>query len=167
MGLPQGSASRMGQLTANPSGVAPSGMETDLRTPAWWLTDMSPIVLGMPDEKGGEGINIPGAPGRSPTFTLPDETVYVMPFHVVGDCDASGTPATGTNGTLIQLRRNRQHLLQNVAGPYDGTETRVFKLTFTDGTSVLFQAKASLNLVRQNGADADYVLDLRVPGGYV
>ena len=45
MSLPQASASRMGNLIVNPSGVSPTATETTLRDRAWWILDLSPLPV--------------------------------------------------------------------------------------------------------------------------
>jgi hypothetical protein len=161
MGLPIPSASRMGNIIVNPSGVSPTATETYLRGPAWWVLDLSPL-----DNVAlrGESTLIPHAAGRDPNPLIVDEGTYVMPFVIVGDSDRAGN-ATASDG-LIQLQSNWDWLLAHVMGPLDGiTETRQVKRTRAGGASSTKPAEIHLEIVKQRGAIYDVVLTLTVPAG--
>lgn len=163
-GLPIPSASRMGRLVVNPSGVSPTATETDLRGPGWWVLDMSPLD-GI--TLRGENVLVPHSTGRKPEPLILDESLFVMPFVIVGDSDRAGNAtATGANGPLVQLESNWGWLLAHVAGPYDGTvKTRAVKWIKADGTSKTADGQFRLDIVKQRGAIYDVVLSLTVPAG--
>ncbi len=163
-GLPIPSASHFGNLIVNPSGTSPTATETYLRCPGWWVLDMSPLDnIAL---RGGSTL-IPHAAGQDPNPLILDESVFTMPFLVVGDADRAGNAtATATNGPLIQLQSNFDWLLTHVAGPYDGvTETRQVKRLKVDGTAQTKPGQFHLEVVKQRGAIYDVVLTLTLPAG--
>lgn len=160
-GLPLASASRMGNLIVNPSGVSPTATETYLRCPGWWILEMSDL-----DNLAVRGDNtlIPHAPGLDPNPLIVDEATYVLPFCVVGDADRAGN-ATASNA-LVQLQSNWDWLLTHVAGPYDGiVETRTVKRVKADGSNQTGEGQFRLQIVKQRGSIYDVVLTLTLPAG--
>lgn len=162
VGLPATSASRMGRLIVNPSGDDPGFLETEMRGPAWWLLDMSPL-WGVPAERGENDL-LPGVAGRAINPKRIDETTYVMAFHITGSVNVTGgAPAVNE---LAQLYANLAHLRANVCAP-DPTIAafRDAKLILPDASEVSAQVQCRFDVVAQRGADIDAVFRITIPGG--
>lgn len=160
-GLPVYTASEMGRLQINPGSSTPGFLDTDLRCPAWWVTDLSGLYV--PGDLKGEDIDVPFAGGDIATPWLPAATTVPLELHVVGEVDRAGTPASNP---LAGLEANLADLAANVHGPRDGTTaTRAATLTTPGGNTLDAQVRCTLTILRQKYADAWCVLSVKIMGG--
>lgn len=150
----------MGGLTINPSASATGLHETDLRGPAWWALDLSPL-WGFPDLRG-DNVVIPHADGRRAYRRRIDQTTVSIPLVIVGNVDRTGA----THANAFQgLWTNLTWLQENVHEPPPTGATRVARLTLPSGQTITADVQCRLTLGAQTSATLRAVLDVTIPSG--